>query len=124
MEDGTLTVKKSDGSETGNDIVYEMPVGPAFEYAFEFKFSEGGNSGVKYFVDKKYSPGGKSGVGLEFQVLDDQKHPDAKMGRDGNRTLGQIQQALGLDWFAFKARFDKVWRAANGLNLMVLRAGP
>lgn len=41
---------------------------------------------------------------------------------DGHRTLGQIQQVLGLDWFAFKARFDKLWRAANGLNLMVLRA--
>ena len=41
---------------------------------------------------------------------------------DGNRTLGQIQQLLGLDWFAFRARFDRLWRAANGLNLMVLRA--
>lgn len=94
VQDGTLTVGKSDGSETGNDIVYETPVGPAFEYAFDFKFSEGGNSGVKYFVDKKYSPGGKSGIGLEFQVLDDEKHPDAKAGRDGNRTLGSLYDLI------------------------------
>ena len=90
VQDGTLTVKKSDGSETGNDIVYEQQYGPAFEMAFDFKFSEGGNSGVKYFVDKKYSPGGKSGIGLEYQVLDDVKHPDAKMGVNGNRTLGSL----------------------------------
>jgi hypothetical protein len=94
VRDGTLSVLKSDGSETGNDIVYERQVGPAFEYSFEFKFSEGGNSGVKYFVDKKYSPGGKSGIGLEFQVLDDEKHPDAKMGRDGNRTLGSLYDLI------------------------------
>lgn len=94
VREGTLSVLKSDGTETGNDIVYERQVGPAFEFAFDFKFSEGGNSGVKYFVDKQYSPGGKSGIGLEFQVLDDEKHPDAKMGRDGNRTLGSLYDLI------------------------------
>lgn len=94
VREGTLSVLKSDGSETGNDIVYERQIGPAFEYAFEFKFSEGGNSGVKYFVDKQYNPGGKSGIGLEYQVLDDERHPDAKMGRDGNRTLGSLYDLI------------------------------
>ncbi|MEJ7672342.1 MAG: hypothetical protein WKF59_06455 [Chitinophagaceae bacterium] len=40
----------------------------------------GSNSGVKYFVT--LSEGNKgSAIGLEYQILDDAVHPDAKMGR-------------------------------------------
>ncbi len=41
-----------------------------FELVFEWKISEGGNSGVKYFV--------KGSLGLEYQVLDDANHKDGK----------------------------------------------
>ncbi len=94
FEDGTITVAKSDGSETGNDIVTRELFGPAFEFQFEFKLSEGANSGVKYFVNEKLNPGGKSGLGLEYQVLDDEKHPDAKMGVVGNRTLASLYDLI------------------------------
>jgi hypothetical protein len=30
------------------------------------------------------------GVGFEYQMLDDEKHPDAKKGKDGNRTAGSL----------------------------------
>ncbi len=43
---------------------------------------------------------------------------------DGTRSLGDLREALGLDWFAFKGRFDRVFRVLNGLNLLLLRAGP
>ena len=92
--DGTITISKSDGSETGNDIVTKQLFGPVFEFQFEFKLTEGANSGVKYFVDQKFNSGGKSGIGCEFQVLDDAKHPDAKMGKDGNRTIGSLYDVI------------------------------
>ena len=94
VTDGTITVAKSDGSETGNDIVTRELYGPAFEFQFEFKLTEGANSGVKYFVDRKFNSDGKSGVGLEFQVLDDARHPDAKMGVVGNRTIASLYDLI------------------------------
>lgn len=93
IENGVLSVGKSDGSETGNDIVSTEKYS-AFELVFEFKLSEGANSGLKYFVDEKYDSGGKSGVGLEYQILDDAVHPDAKMGAAGNRTLASLYDLI------------------------------
>ena len=91
--DGTINVSPSDGSETGNDIVTTAQYG-AFELVFDFKLSEGANSGVKYFVNEAFDSGGKSGIGLEFQCLDDEKHPDAKMGVVGNRTLSSLYDLI------------------------------
>ncbi|MFT7002269.1 MAG: hypothetical protein ACJAVW_003308, partial [Spirosomataceae bacterium] len=47
-----------------------------------------------YFVDEKFNSGGKSGIGLEFQILDDEKHPDAKMGVVGNRTIASLYDLI------------------------------
>lgn len=91
--DGQINVSSSDGSETGNDIVTNEQFG-AFELTFQFKLTEGANSGVKYFVNEEFDSNGKSGIGLEFQVLDDEKHPDAKLGAAGNRTLGSLYDLI------------------------------
>jgi SAM-dependent methyltransferase len=40
---------------------------------------------------------------------------------DGRRNLGDIQRTLGLDWFALKARFDKLYALLNPLNQLFLR---
>jgi hypothetical protein len=92
--DGTISVAKSDGSETGNDLVTREKFGPAFEFSFDFKLTEGANSGVKYFVNEELNSKGKSGLGLEYQVLDDERHPDAKMGVVGNRTLASLYDLI------------------------------
>jgi hypothetical protein len=92
-QDGILMVGGSDGSETGNDIVTKEKYS-AFELVFDFKLTEGANSGIKYFVDESFDSNGKSGVGLEFQILDDAKHPDAKEGVVGNRTLGSLYDLI------------------------------
>ncbi len=102
--DGTMNVSPSDGSETGNDIVTTAQYG-AFEMKFEFKLTEGANSGVKYFVNEAFDSGGKSGIGLEFQVLDDEKHPDAKMGAAGNRTLASLYDLIPS--YKLDKRFQK-----------------
>jgi len=91
--DGIINVSPSDGSETGNDIVTNEQFG-AFEMTFEFKLTEGANSGVKYFVNEAFDSNGKSGIGLEYQVLDDEKHPDAKLGAAGNRTLASVYDLI------------------------------
>lgn len=93
VQNGEISISKSDGSETGNDIVTTEQYG-AFELVFEFKLSDGANSGVKYFVNESLDAGGKSGIGLEFQILDDEKHPDAKMGVVGNRTLASLYDLI------------------------------
>ena len=94
MNDGVLMVERSGGGESqnGGDIVTEDEFS-AFELKFDFKLSEGANSGIKYFVTESEGNEG-SAVGLEYQILDDKKHPDAKMGRDGNRTLASLYDLM------------------------------
>jgi hypothetical protein len=61
---------------------------------FDFKLSEGANSGIKYLVNESFESQGKSGIGLEYQILDDEKHPDAKQGVVGNRTLASLYDLI------------------------------
>ena len=91
---GEITVLKSDGGEStnGGDIITRDQFA-VFDLSFEFKMTPGANSGVKYFVTLKEKTKG-SAIGLEYQVLDDEKHPDAKMGRDGNRTLASLYDLI------------------------------
>ncbi len=93
IQNGEINVSPSDGSATGHDIVTTEQYG-AFELSFEFKLSDGANSGIKYFVNEAFDSDGKSGIGLEYQVLDDEKHPDAKMGVVGNRTLASLYDLI------------------------------
>ncbi|RYZ51174.1 MAG: DUF1080 domain-containing protein, partial [Chitinophagaceae bacterium] len=94
IQDGTLNVQRSGGGEStnGGDIVTEKEFG-AFVFQFEFKLSEGANSGVKYFVTEKEAASG-SAIGLEYQVLDDAGHPDAKLGVVNNRTLASLYDLI------------------------------
>ncbi|MDQ7949716.1 MAG: DUF1080 domain-containing protein, partial [Pedobacter sp.] len=97
IQDGILSVLPADGGEStnGGDIVTREEF-VAFDLSFEFKLTEGANSGVKYFVTLTEQNAG-SAIGLEYQVLDDEKHPDAKLGRDGNRTLASLYDLITAD---------------------------
>ncbi|QJW88637.1 DUF1080 domain-containing protein [Spirosoma taeanense] len=95
VEDGMLIIQQSDGSESHSfgDIVTTGEYSD-FDLTFDFKLTEGANSGLKYFVEEHTPKPKGSAFGLEYQVLDDDKHPDAKMGRDGNRTVGSLYDLI------------------------------
>ena len=94
IKNGIMKVLSSAGRESANggDIVTKEEFS-AFDLSFEFMLTPGANSGLKYFVTlSENNPG--SAIGLEYQVLDDTLHPDAKMGRDGNRTLASLYDLI------------------------------
>lgn len=97
INDGVLTIEAADGRESANagDIV-TVDKYSAFDMAFDFKLTEGANSGVKYFVTLNENNSG-SAIGLEYQILDDERHPDAKQGKDGNRTLASLYDLIKAD---------------------------
>jgi hypothetical protein len=66
-----------------------------FELAFEWKVSPGGNSGIKYNVSESMSTGAPpayAALGFEYQILDDDLHPDALAG--ANRTAGALYDLI------------------------------
>ena len=95
IEDGVLKVEKANGAESGNggDIVTERNY-QNFVLKVDFKITEGANSGIKYFVDPDMNLGEGSAIGCEFQILDDQRHPDAKLGVKGNRKLASLYDLI------------------------------
>lgn len=97
IKDGVLSVSRSNGGEStnGGDIITTAKYG-AYVLQFEFKLTTGANSGVKYFVTAQENNEG-SAIGLEYQVLDDEKHPDAKLGAAGNRTLASLYDLIPSD---------------------------
>ena len=77
VADGMLAVDPGDGKDTrgARDIVTTATY-DRFELSWEWKVSDGGNSGVKYFVLEDMD----SAIGHEYQVIDDERHADAKIG--------------------------------------------
>ncbi|MDO9255642.1 MAG: DUF1080 domain-containing protein [Bacteroidales bacterium] len=94
VKEGELIVQASAGAEStnGGDIV-TIEEFADFELIADFKITEGANSGIKYYVTEKENNKG-SAIGLEYQILDDKNHPDAKLGRDGNRTVSSLYDLI------------------------------
>lgn len=77
VQDGTLTLPATDGKDTrGHFDIISKDTYDRFELTFEFKVAEGANSGVKYYVLEDQD----SAIGHEYQVIDDERHADAKIG--------------------------------------------
>jgi len=94
VEEGTLHVLSSGKGEAGEggDIITEKMYSN-FEFSLEWKVSEGGNSGIFYLAQEKPDqPIWKSAP--EMQILDNAKHPDAKLGVDGNRAAGSLYDLI------------------------------
>jgi hypothetical protein len=117
IENGILKVLSANGAESrnGGDIVTIRKY-KNFELSVDFKITAGANSGIKYFVDTELNKGEGSAIGCEFQILDDQLHPDAKLGVAGNRTLGSLYDLI-------PAPADKFFRKSDFNNARIVVTG-
>lgn len=97
VENGTLKCIGSGngeaGAANGGDILYATRLFSNFDLKIEWKISKGGNSGIFYLGQEvkgkeiwRFAP--------EFQVLDNDNHPDAMLGKDGNRMAGSLYDLI------------------------------
>ena len=78
-------------ADDGGDLMTREQFGD-FELRYEWRISEGGNSGVIYRVTEDSEQPWHTGP--EMQVLDDERHPDARAGVSGNRTAGALYDMI------------------------------
>lgn len=94
--DGTLhcvgTGTGEAGAENGGDIIFDKKF-KNFHLKVDWKIGTGGNSGIFYLGQEvpewpiwKTAP--------EMQVLDNANHPDALLGKDGNRQAGSLYDLI------------------------------
>lgn len=94
VQDGTLVFTgKAKGEKHGDDLVSDKDY-ENFELELEWKVSEGANSGIFYgiYEDAKYSVPYLTAP--EIQVLDNERHADAKAGKDGNHKAGSLYDMI------------------------------
>lgn len=87
VEDGILTIQ-ADQKVSG---IVTKKMYKNFKFSFDFKMTKGANSGVKYFVQPNTE------LGCEFQILDDENHPDAKKGIATNRTVSSLYDLISAE---------------------------
>lgn len=91
VEDGAIAFT----GEKGGDLITKDQY-KNFELSIDWKISEGGNSGIMYHVSEDTVYRNTYNSGPEMQVLDDDKHPDAKKGVNGNRQAGALYDLIPL----------------------------
>lgn len=114
VRDGILQVNnpQEDNKKPGTDLItvdkYEN-----FWLSVEFRIGNAVNSGIKYFIN----PEVLKNVGCEYQVLDDVRHPDAKLGKNGNRTIASLYDIKPSDksdaWFNL-GQWNTAWIIVRG----------
>jgi len=83
IKDGVMTVCP-DGLRTGSIVFADTYSN--FDLKLDFKVTEAANSGIKYL--------NANGAAFEYQILDDEKHGDARRGIDGNRSLASLYDMI------------------------------
>jgi hypothetical protein len=96
IDDGAIHIKGSGGGEAGakdgGDILFAHKF-KNYEIEFEWKVAKGSNSGVLYMIQEvkdQYSYISAP----EYQVLDNENHPDAKLGVNGNRQSASLYDMI------------------------------
>ncbi len=98
IDNGELVVSSSGNNKTSSraDI---MTTNKYENYILEvdFKYSMGAQSGINYLVNTDLSQGKTSEVGVKYQIIDDKQHPEAKNGKDRNRSLASLYDLISAD---------------------------
>lgn len=94
IKDGVLSVSPATKTRGGGGDIVSVKTYRNFDLVVDFKYTPGANSGIKYFIDTESNNGSLSGIGCEYQVLDDKLHPDAKLGKNGDRTLAGLYDLI------------------------------
>jgi hypothetical protein len=92
IEDGAL---RCIGGERGGDIVYDGTF-LDFHLKIDWRISEGGNSGI-FYLGREIEGRPIWHTAPEFQVLDNDLHPDAARGVDGNRKAASLYDIIPAD---------------------------
>jgi hypothetical protein len=105
VEDGAIKFSGSGGGESqhndGGDLIFAHKF-KNFELSVDWKISKGGNSGIFYLAQEIQTTKENGEPKLEHiyisspesQVLDDENHPDAKLGVDGNRKSSSLYDMI------------------------------
>ena len=117
IEDGCIKINESGmgeaGAKDGGDIIFANKKFKNFELAFDWKVDKGANSGV--FYQAQEIPNQPIYISApEYQVLDNENHPDAKLGVDGNR-----QSASLYDMIPAKPQNSKPFGEWNTAKILV-----
>ena len=96
IDDGAIHIKGSGmgeaGAKDGGDLIFAHKFAN-YEFEFEWKVAKGSNSGVLYMIQEV--EGQPSYISApEYQVLDNENHPDAKLGVDGNRQSASLYDMI------------------------------
>ncbi len=94
IKDGAFVFDPQGSSEWKvNDLVTDKDY-ENFELELDWKIEKGGNSGIFYGVKEDPKLHTPYMSGPEIQVLDDENHPDAKAGKNGNRKAGSLYDMI------------------------------
>jgi hypothetical protein len=76
IDDNSLSLPAQTEPGTRAGDILSKDTFEQFELSVDWKVAPGSNSGIKYFVLEDRD----SAIGHEYQVIDDERHPDAKVG--------------------------------------------
>ncbi len=81
------------GAADGGDIIFDQKFSD-FHLKLDWKVSEGGNSGIFYLGQEDPQYPYIWMTAPEMQILDNDRHPDAMLGKDGNRKAGSLYDLI------------------------------
>jgi len=130
IADDCLTLNHN-GNE-GGDIIFAYKF-KNFDLELEWKVPKAGNSGIFYLarevkakdiISDEYKLQSMFIAAPEYQILDNDNHPDAKLGKNGNRKSGSLYDMIAAEpqtanpygeWNHTRIRVDK-GNATHWLN--------
>ena len=128
IDQNSIKFNGSGGGEAqtndGGDLIFAHKF-KNFELELEWQVSKGGNSGIFYLAQEVETKDAKTGEtklepiyisSPEYQVLDNENHPDAKLGKDGNRKSASL-----YDMIPAKPQNSKPFGQWNKAKIMVFK---